>query len=201
MFDSPRIFRRSDPDFPTTPSLLRRLVDAGRVEGEGPLASGRNAAQRCRLCGCSIAGDAEADQTIPACGSCKTRSDPRGSSEPPAARAFTEADRSLIRKIHGYMPRAQLLGILNDRLRSDLGPDTPPYSIDQLHAEIAALPGSKPGGDHGWAGLRKLLAQAKRTGTLGRIDEQVINDFAVVFSLSPKHLMRLKDILLQPAED
>ena len=38
----------------------------------------------------------------------------------------------------------------------------------------------------------------RRAGTLDRINEQVINDFAVVFSLSPKHLMRLKDILLQP---
>ena len=91
------------------------------------------------------------------------------------------------------MPRMQLLGILNDRLRADVGSDA--YTIEQLHAEIAALPGAKTGGDHGWAGLRKLLAQAKHAGTLDRINEQVINDFAVVFSLSPKHLMRLKDIL------
>ena len=47
----------------------------------------------------------------------------------------------------------------------------------------------------------QATAQAKRAGTLDRINEQVINDFAVVFSLSPKHLMRLKDILLQPEED
>ena len=38
------------------------------------------------------------------------------------------------------MPRLQLLGILNDRLRADIGPDAPPYTIEQLHAEIAALP-------------------------------------------------------------
>ncbi len=201
MFDSPRIFRRSDPDFPTTLAVQRRLVEAGRVEGEGPLASPHNAGQRCRLCGCNIGRDPEADRTVPACGSCKARPDASATSKPQAARAFTDADRSLIRKIHGYMPRMQLLGILNDRLRSDGGPDVHPYGIEQLHAEIAALPGSKPGGDHGWAGLRKLLAQAKRAGTLGQVNEQVINDFAVVFSLSPKHLMRLKDILLQPAED
>ena len=201
MLDNPRLFRRTDPDFPTTRAVQERLVAAGRVEGEGPLASGRNAGQRCRLCGCGINSDPEADRTIPACGSCKARPDARGARKPQAARGFTEADRSLIRKIHGYMPRMQLLGILNDRLRSDLGPDAPPYSIEQLHGEIAALPGSKPGGDHGWAGLRKLLAQAKRAGTLDQINEQVINDFAVVFSLSPKHLMRLKDILLQPAEE
>jgi hypothetical protein len=201
MFDSPRIFRRSDPDFPTTPAVQRRLIDAGRVEGEGPLASPRNAGQPCRLCGCNIDRDPDADRTIPACGSCKTRPEANGTTKPQAARAFTDAERSLIKKIHGYMPRMQLLGILNDRLRSDLGPDVQPYSIEQLHTEIAALPGSKPGGDHGWAGLRKLLAQAKRAGTLDQINEQIVNDFAIVFSLSPKHLMRLKDILLQPAED
>ena len=200
MLDNPRLFRRTDPDFPTTRAVQERLVVAGRVEGEGPLASGRNAGQRCRLCG-RINSDPEADRTIPACGSCKARPDAREARKPQAARGFTEADRSLIRKIHGYMPRMQLLGILNDRLRSDLGPDAQPYSIEQLHGEIAALPGSKAGGDHGWAGLRKLLAQAKRAGTLDQINEQVINDFAVVFSLSPKHLMRLKDILLQPAEE
>ena len=140
-------------------------------------------------------------RTIPASGSCKSRPDARASAGPQATRAFTDADRSLISKVHGYMPRIQLLGILNDRLRSDLGPDVQPYTIEQLHAEIAALPGSEPGGEHGWGGLRKLLAQAKRAGTLDRINDQIINDFAVVFSLSPKHLMRLKDVLLAPAED
>ena len=201
MFDSPRIFRRSDPDFPTTPAVQRRLIDAGRVEGEGPLASPPDGARHCRLCGCNINSDRDADRTISACGSCKSRPDARVSTRPQVTRAFTDADRSLISKVHGYMPRMQLLGILNDRLRSDLGPDVQPYSIEHLHVEIAALPGSKPGGDHGWGGLRKLLAQAKRAGTLDRINEQVINDFAVVFSLSPKHLMRLKDILLQQTED
>ena len=201
MFDSPRVFRRSDPDFPITPAVQRRLIEAGLVEGEGPRAAVRHAGQRCRLCGCNIDRDPEADRSILACGSCKSRPDAHASSKPDAARAFTEADRSLIRKIHGYMPRLQLLGILNDRLRADIGSDAPPYTIEQLHAEIAALPGAKPGGDHGWAGLRKLLTQAKHAGTLDRINEQVISDFAVVFSLSPKHLMRLKDILLQPEED
>jgi len=201
MFDSPRIFRRSDPDFPTTRALQDRLVAAGRVEGEGPLASRRVAGQQCRLCGCDIDGDPEADRTIPACGTCKVRPDARKPPIQTQARAFTEADKSLIRKIHGYLPPMQLLGILNDRLRSDLGPESQPYTADQLYAEIAAMPGSTLSGDHGWAGLRKLLAQARRAGTLDQINEQIINDFAVVFSLSPKHLMRLKDILLHPAED
>ena len=201
MLDSPRVFRRSDPDFPTTRPLQQRLIDRGQVEGEGPLASTNGAGQRCRLCCCRIDSDPEADRTLPACGSCKTRPDARGARHPQAARAFSEADKSLIRKVNGYLPPAQLLGILNDRLRSDAGPDVQPYGAEQLHAELAAMPGAKAAGGHGWAGLRKLLAQARQAGTLGRIDGQVINDFAVVFSLSPKHLMRLKDILLPPAED
>lgn len=99
------------------------------------------------------------------------------------------------------MPARQLLGILNDRLLSDLGPEATPYTEDQLHAEIAAIPRTGRPTDTSWAALRKLLARAERDGTLRRVSEQVINDFAVVFSLSPKHVMRLKDILLPPAED
>lgn len=139
---------------------------------------GLGAGQRCRICGCK-----------------QRLRNPRPS------RSFTEAEKSLIRKIHGYLPPLQLLAILNDRLRSDLGSNAQPYTIEQLHAEIAALAGARPGGNHGWAGLRKLLAQAKRAGTLELMNEQVVNDFAVVFSLSPKELMRVKDVLLQPVEE
>ena len=77
MLDHPRIFRRSDPDFPTTPAIQQRLIEAGRVEGEGPLAFAHVAGQRCSLCGCSIGSDPDADRTIPACGSCKARPEAR----------------------------------------------------------------------------------------------------------------------------
>lgn len=200
MMDDTRLFRRSDPDFPTTRAVQARLVAAGRVEGEGPRAPGHLLGQRCRLCGCSIGCDPDADRTILACSSCKARPDAADLQGSRPARAFTDADRSLIRKVQGFLPTAQLLGILNDRLRSDLGPDTQPYTVEQLHAEIAALPGAKPGGDHGWAGLRKLLAQARADGTLSQVSEQVITDFAVVFSLSPRQFMRLKDILIPQGE-
>lgn len=41
--DTPRLFRRGDPDFPTTPALQRHLVAARRVAGEGPNAATRRA--------------------------------------------------------------------------------------------------------------------------------------------------------------
>lgn len=39
MMSDTRLFRRTDPDFPTTQAVQQRLVDAGRVAGEGPLAT------------------------------------------------------------------------------------------------------------------------------------------------------------------
>jgi hypothetical protein len=36
MMNDTRVFRRSDPDFPTTAALQRRLIANGRVEDEGP---------------------------------------------------------------------------------------------------------------------------------------------------------------------
>ena len=175
---------------PARLALRRRLAEATLGAG-----------QRCRICGCNIDSDPDADRGILACGSCKARPEAQRLRNRQPTRTFTEAEKSLIRKIHGYLPPLQLLAILNDRLRSDLGPDAQPYTVEQLHTEIASLPGAKPGPNHGWAGLRKLLGQAKRNGTLEQINEQVINDFAVVFSLSPKELMRMRDVLLQPAED
>lgn len=200
MFAEHRVFHPSDPDTPTTPALRRRLAEAGRLAPDPPHKTAR-AGRPCLLCGCNIESDAKADHTIQACGSCKSRPEARRLRNPPAARGFTDAEKSLIRKIHGYVPARKLLGILNDRLLSDLGPEATPYTAEQLHAEIAAIPGTARSADNSWAALRKLLSTAERDGTLQRISEQVINDFAIVFSLSPKHPMRLKDILLQPRED
>jgi len=200
MHPDQRIFYEDDHDAPTTPALRRRLADAGRLlRGSRGQASGPG--ERCVLCGCSLAADPEADRRIHACSSCKTRPEARPLRGPQPIRSFTDAERSLIRKVHGYVPPRQLLGILNDRLRGDLGPAAAPYTMDQLHAEIGAAQGTGAARQHGWAGLRKLLADADRAGTLSRIDERVITDFAVVFSLSPKQLMQLKDVLLQPVED
>ena len=38
MHSDTRLFHRADPDFPTTQVLQQRLIAAGRVAGEGPLA-------------------------------------------------------------------------------------------------------------------------------------------------------------------
>ena len=86
MFDSPRIFRRSDPDFPTTPAIQRRLID-GRPGGRGGAARvrGRMAGSDAVFAAADIDRDPEADRTIPACGSCKARPDAHASSKPDAA--------------------------------------------------------------------------------------------------------------------
>lgn len=119
----------------------------------------------------------------------------------PIGRAqFTPAERALIRKVHGYMPAQQLLAILNERLACDLGPDADPHTMEQLYAEIGEA-GAMPEGGHDWASLRKLMARARRDGVLASVGETMIDDFAVVFSLSPKQVVRLKDIVLRAREE
>lgn len=111
-------------------------------------------------------------------------------------REFTASDKALIRKVHGYMATLQLLGILNERLVCDVGDEAALYTIDQLKAEIASVTTAVPASSNDWGTLRKLLAKARRDGVLNLIDEQVINDFAVVYSLNQKAVISLKDVLL-----
>ena len=114
------------------------------------------------------------------------------------ARPFSDADLAMIRKIGAFMPEQKLLDILNERLACDLGSDEVPYTLEQLTAAIQEAHGaSNPvalGRD--WPSLRKLLAQARRSGVLDQINEQVIDDFAVVFQLNAKQVVELKDIVL-----
>lgn len=160
---------------------------------------------KCRLCRCLLDPDrAEDDLRLAVCGECRTRPEARRLGALPAsaaagAREFTAADKSLIRSVQGYMPPRQLLGILNERLVADLGPDAEPYTMEQLHAELQTAPGSAGAGD--WASLRKLLAQARRQGVLEAVTPQLIDDFAVVFSLSPAQVLRLKDVVLSAKEN
>src|SRR3546814_494308 len=98
------------------------------------------------------------------------------------------------------MPHAQRLAILNERLMCDLGPDAAQYTLDQLSAQIGDQIQAAPAGGHDWGSLRKMLGKASREGLLDLIDEQVINDFAVVYSLNAKQVLNLKDIVLQAKE-
>jgi len=175
------------------------------------------AAIRCRLCTCLLGAEVDDDEDLALCGSCRRRPEARRLGLPPAsltpapsrpvaaiprpARDFTEAERALIRKIHGVMPAQQLLDLLNERLACDLGPDATPYSMEQLHAAIGGLATPAPAGGHGWASQRTLIALARRGGLLDAVTEQLIDDFAVVFSLNPKQVLVLRDTLLQPEED
>jgi len=179
---------------------------------------------RCRLCTCILGAEDDDDESLALCAACKRRPEARrlglpqlrdvppsratsglpvpsvGSGPLTPAREFTEAERALIRKVHGFMPAQQLLALLNERLACDLGPDATPYSMDQLHAQIGSFAAPVPSGGHGWAAQRKLIAQARKAGVLDAVTEQVIDDFAVVFSLNPKQVLYLRDTLL-PSED
>jgi hypothetical protein len=101
----------------------------------------------------------------------------------------------MIKKLHGFMPAQQLLDLLNERLVADQGEDVLPYTMQQLYAEIGEKAAATPAATD-WPSLRKLLAGARRAGTLQLVTEQLIDDFAVVFSLNARQALSLKDILL-----
>jgi hypothetical protein len=130
-----------------------------------------------KLCQCKLSSEIGDDLNALVCGSCKQRPEARRLGKGVgnafgSARAFTDAERALISKLHGYMPAAQLLGILNERLMSDVGPDAMLYSMEQLYAEIGEAAAAS-GGTRDWPSLRKLLAQARRSGVLEAVSEQV----------------------------
>lgn len=120
------------------------------------------------------------------------------SAQSPTPRAFTPADRSLIKAVHAFMPTAQLLETLNLRRQADQGQHAPPYTLEQLHAEVQTLVGPVKADD--WAGLRQLLAAARASGVLEAITMQTVEDFATVYQLSPGQLLHLKDVLLHAKE-
>jgi hypothetical protein len=170
---------------------------------------------KCRLCLCKLEKDNGDDLIRLLCDSCKGRSEARRLGSPAAAelkpqargsgnsvpaRAFTAAEKALIAKVHGYLPAQQLLGILNERLVCDLGEDANRYTMEQLYAEIGGVAGAVPAGGHDRASLRKLLSRAKHSGVLNAITDEVISDFAVIFSLNDRQLLVMKDVVTQARE-
>jgi len=159
---------------------------------------------KCRLCRCKLESGGDHDFSRELFGIVGPLSPARVEGINRASKSapsFTAAEKALIQKVHGYMPAQQLLGVLNERLACNLGPDAVLYTMDQLYAEIGDASGAVPDGGHDWASLRKLLARAQEAGVLDAITEQVINDFAVVFSLNQKQVLVLKDIILPGKED
>jgi len=163
---------------------------------------------RCRLCKARLKSATADDLTHGLCGDClKDRPEavrllPANGTPAPSmgrapARAFTAPDRGLIRALHGHLPAAELLRILNDRLVADLGETAAPYTAEQLHREVSALGVIR---QDDWTALRQLLAQARAIGLLGRITPTVLEDFAVVFSLSPGQATHLRDVVLHARE-
>lgn len=169
---------------------------------------------KCRLCRCWLEDNTGDDLIRQLCDSCKGRREARRLGSPAAqsskpetsnshisvsARAFSAAEKALIAKVHGYMPAQQLLDILNERLAPDLG-SAQPHTMEQLYTELGGAAGAVPAGGHDRASLRKLLNRAKNSGVLNVITEEVINDFAVVFSLNHRQLLVVKDIIVQARE-
>ena len=114
------------------------------------------------------------------------------------SRSFTAADSWLIAKSHSFMQPEMLLGILNDRLCLDRGGECAPYTMEQLHKAIAVLTPEVPedGTGQDWPSIRRVLGQARRSGLLATVTEQLVLDFAVVFQLNARQIMTLKDIVL-----
>ncbi|CAN7773706.1 hypothetical protein LJR290_007668 [Variovorax sp. LjRoot290] len=194
-----------------------------------PQATSRRAGQKCRLCHFSLKSEDGDDIAAGLCASCKTNPEAQelapvsgtlntanatqpfasmvaavtGEKVPVPPRAFSEADLSLIRRIGAFMSAPKLLDILNERLACDLGSDDSPYTLEQLNMAIQEVHGAGNPASLGrdWPSVRKLLAQARRAGVLDQINEQVINDFAVVFQLNAKQVVELKDIVLGAKED
>lgn len=166
---------------------------------------------KCRLCKCNLNDDEDDDFERQLCSSCCDRPEAARLGPPPKsnlihmpgtqapAREFTTAEKSLINKVHGYMSPDQLLELLNQRLLADLGPDASPYTKEMLFAAIGTA--EPPKGGHDRASLRKLLMQARRSGLLATITEEMLTDFAIIFSLNQRQLLVLKDTITEARKE
>ena len=166
-------FDPNSNDFPTSKALQRRLGIVQSVPSDALT-------------------EAETTKAVPG------QSDV-GQPVPPTV--FTDSERSLIARINGLMTADALLALLNERLIAGGTPAAAAHTMEQIRNEISRLAkvGEAVGGEN-WAGLRKLLISARKAGTLAKITPQLIDDFAVVFSLTTKQVVALKDIVLGDKE-
>lgn len=161
---SQRIFKPTDPDFPTSDRVVALLKRQGRI----------------------------ALETFPPAINPLPQSKPKY--------GFGASELALIKRLHAIMPAVKLLELLNERRRVDGGAEAVGITLEELQDQIGTLV-APDGSGVDWAALRKLLAAAHRSGVLDAITEQVLDDFAVVFSCSPKQLVTLKEIVLGAKED
>lgn len=181
------------------------LATGGATDDAAP------AALRCRVCEHPMEGVEGDDVPRRICGYClkqpagkrllameaaRSTSTPGDSRQPPP---FTAAEKSLIKRLRSLMPAQQLLDILNDRLQPDRADESLLHTLAQLQDEIGSH--ASGAGTFDWAAMKKLLAKAARDGVLARISDQLIDDFAVVWSLNSKQVVALKDIVLGAQED
>lgn len=175
-------------------------TDLGLAAAGGP---------KCRLCECLLDGARGDFISTRLCRECSHRPEARqfpkagrpglAMTQPgtrPNPRSFSDADKALMRSLHGFMPHALLLQTLNNRRVAD-DPRAVPITPAELDAEIRAINATaqRSGGGSDWAMLRRALNAAREAGLLQRITPNIIQDFAVVFQLSPQQLAHLKDIV------
>jgi hypothetical protein len=117
-----------------------------------------------------------------------------------APRAFNQAERALIRNLHAHMPAEQLLDILNTRLVADVGARAVPFTTQQLQEDVARHVDA--------AVCRGRLGRSPEAdragppgGTAQTLTLQLVDDFSVVFRLSPAQHMRLRDVIKNAQEE
>jgi hypothetical protein len=160
-----------------------------------------NIGKRCVLCTVVLTDDVQIKAGI--CDDCMERPEVKrraaaAAAKPaagprPVPRPFTAADRALIQSMGALVPPIDLLRLLNVRLIADLGPDAPRYTPEQLQEELQRVAARQ--GDGAWAGLRRILADARRAGVLDRITAEVLDDFATVYQLTPAQHIHLRDVI------
>ena len=112
---------------------------------------------------------------------------------------LTGAELALVRSIGNRIGARQLTELINARRRADKSAGAALLDEEDVVFAMAQRPLQAPAGD-GWAQTRKLLAKARRDGTLELVNEELIDAFAIVFSLNARQVMQLKDIVL-PAKE